>query len=286
MNTVLIAQSRLFGTDLLHHGSACIRIKKTLYYRRHHGGIARVNDRTAVARRYLDRRMKGRSRGPPYEQRYPESASFHQTGHVTHLVKRRSDKSAESHEVGILLDGTRHDILTGHHDPHIDHVNPVATHYHTHYVLAYIMYIALNGGYDHAPRRRHPRTALLRFYKGSKPCHGLLHRTGALYHLRQKQFSFAKQVTDSVHTGHKRTVNHTHRRSALFHSLVKITLHAFINTGDKHAFYSVGSAYILISHRCGFTAGDFFVFQFFGLGNQAVGSLGIGVEQHIVDSLA
>src|SRR5580704_7417617 len=65
---------------------------------------------------------------------------------MNHFIKRRSDESAESYEVGVYSLGAFEDLFAGDHDAHVDHLVVVAGEHYADNVLANIVDIALHSG--------------------------------------------------------------------------------------------------------------------------------------------
>ncbi len=121
----------------------------------------------------------------------------------------------------------------------------------------------------------------------SKPVDRLLHGARALHHLRQKHFTGAKQLPDTAHALHQRTVDHSKRRPTFLHSLFKRFLQSSHRPAHKHIDYALSrrrrsfrTLFLFLCRRaCGFR------FDLFSNLHEPVGSMEITVEQHIVNSL-
>ena len=169
-----------------------------------------------------------------YEQWNGHSARLHQPRHMAHLLKRRCDQPAQTYKVGMLLLGTCHYLLPGHHHTHICHIETVAVQYHGNYVLTYVMNIPLHGGKHYTGVPGICRTTLLPFYHGSQVADCIFHDLCALYHLRKKHHSLAEEVAHTVHTIHQRTVNHRVCRTIPHQCLIEHTFKPVRNATLHH----------------------------------------------------
>ena len=79
-------------------------------------GVEHVHDRLAELRSDLHRRMLTARRRAADQQRDREAAALHFARHEHHLIERRRDEAAESHEIGPFIDGRLQDAVGGRHD--------------------------------------------------------------------------------------------------------------------------------------------------------------------------
>ena len=117
--------------------------------RRHGHGAARVehvDDRLAVVRRDLHRRVRAAGRGAADEQRQLEALSLHLARDVRHLVERRRDEARQADEVRLLRLGALEDLLARHHDAQVDDLVVVAGEHDADDVLADVVHVALDRG--------------------------------------------------------------------------------------------------------------------------------------------
>src|ERR1035438_5811988 len=107
-------------------------------------GIQYVDHWLAVMRRNLNRRMRPARGRPANEQRQLEALTFHLTGHMYHLVERRSDQPAESDHVRLFRLGAFENLFARDHHTHVDHLVVIAGEDDPDDVLANIVNVALD----------------------------------------------------------------------------------------------------------------------------------------------
>ena len=111
-------------------------------------GILDVGHGVIVLRIYFDGGVRDRGRRSADQQRYIETLLRHLFGDRHHFVERRCDKTAQTDNVRLLLDGGIKNFLKGHHDAQIDHLVVVATQHHADNVLADVVDVAFDGSED------------------------------------------------------------------------------------------------------------------------------------------
>ena len=137
----------------------------------------------AVMRRNLNGSVRPARGCPADEERQLEALTFHLSGHMYHLVERRSDQPAESDHVRLLRLGAFEDLFAGHHHAHVDDFVVIAGKHDADNILANVVHVAFDRReydfplcLDHFPRRS--PSFLLGFHVGSEVRHGLLHHAG------------------------------------------------------------------------------------------------------------
>ena len=175
-------------------------------------------------RRYFDGCVHAARGGAANEQRHLSQAKvvvfLHLRRHVLHLFQARRNQSGQADDVCPLSLGFGQNLMTGHHDPHVDHVKVIALQNDGDNVFTDVVHVALDrGNHDFAfgfclaPGLHHRE--LFCFDVRQQMRHGLLHDPGTLDHLGQKHLALAKQVADHVHAIHERAFNHVQWPSAL-----------------------------------------------------------------------
>ena len=97
------AQLFLFGLNLC-NGSLSIHLQ-TLGQQRRLRGIAAIKDATVVERSQFDSSMDSRRGGTTYHDRYLQAMLLEQAAQLLHLLQRRGDESADTHQTGFTLQG-------------------------------------------------------------------------------------------------------------------------------------------------------------------------------------
>ena len=110
----------------------------------------------------------------------------------------------------------REDLLRGHHDAEVDHVEVVALEHDADDVLADVVHVALDRRHDDRALRRASVAGARLFGLDvrNQVRDGLLHHPRALDDLRQEHLAGAEQVADDVHAVHQRALDHLDRASA------------------------------------------------------------------------
>ena len=135
----------LFFTQLQDISLPCFRIYQLCGNNRILRGIFYMNDRMAVTRRNLHRRMQFRRSSSAYHQRDAQSRLFHFSGYVAHLFKGRSYKAAQSHKIHILFLCFLYYILGRNHNSHVHHIEIITGKNHRNDIFPYVMDISLHG---------------------------------------------------------------------------------------------------------------------------------------------
>ena len=198
----------------------------------HRCGIAGVKHQPVVCGGYHHCGVGIAGGGSAHHKRYGHALTLHHGCHAAHLLERRGYQAAQCHHIGIYLFGFGYNFFAGHHHAEVGHFIAVAAQHHGHYVFAYVVHVAFHGGYHHASGIA-GFAATLFFDIRIEPTHGLLHGSGALNHLWQKEFSFAEKHTHAVDAAHKRTIYHgygaaealMHLRQQFFHAVAVAALH-------------------------------------------------------------
>src|SRR5574344_1211644 len=107
-------------------------------------GILHPHHRTAIHGCYLENNMQFTGGGTANHHGYVKPHLLHLAHHVDHLLKTRSDKSAETDDIHFLLDSLAHYLFGWHHHSHVDYLVVVAGHHHAHDILSDVVDIALD----------------------------------------------------------------------------------------------------------------------------------------------
>ena len=160
--------------------------------------------------RDLHRGVHARRRGAADQERLLHREPLHLVRDVRHFLERRRDEAGQPDEVGVALDRGVEDLLRGHHDAEVDHLEVVALEHDADDVLADVVHVALH-------RRHHDRALglarvarqrLLLLDERHEMAHRLLHHARGLHDLRQEHLAGAEEVADDVHAGHQRPFDH------------------------------------------------------------------------------
>ena len=161
------------------------------------------------------------------EKRDVDASLSHGFGNLAHLVERRGDESAESHEIHfLLLDGLYY-LLGRSHYPQVDYVEVVASQHHRHDVLSYVVNVALHRGNEiFAVALASALPSLL--YVWLEDGNGVFHRASRLHHLWQEHLSLAEQVAHRLHAFHERPLYYLCRFGIILQSLHEVSLQIFV----------------------------------------------------------
>ena len=193
-----------------------------------------------VFRRDLHRRVLRARRGPADEQRQADMAALHLLRDEDHLVERRRDEAAQADDVRVLVERGLQNAIAGHHHAQIDDLVAVAAQHDADDVLADIVHVALDGR-EHDLALAALLLPLLPFLpflpsaarlpaapaspasmNGCEVRDRLLHRPGALDHLRQEHLARAEQPADDLHAVHQRPLDHVERTRILMARLFDV----------------------------------------------------------------
>ena len=210
LRLIVTAQSLL---RLLQRGDIGCIGEKAVCHRRHFGGIAGVSHHTTVFRCNLHGCVERGSGSPAYHQRNGHSGLLHRSRNAPHLLERRSDKSAQCDDVGIVRASGIENCFERDHRAEVNYVESIATQHHSHNVFPDIMHIAFHRGNYHSGARRIVGIGFRHIRL--EPIYGVLHGTRTLHHLRQEEFAFAEKHSHAVHSVHQGAIDDFHRRLAL-----------------------------------------------------------------------
>ena len=229
--------------------------------------------------------MQCRSGGTANQQGNLQTALLHHTGHIAHFLKRRRYQSAKGHKVGITSNRFIYNVFGSNHHAQVHNFYTVTVHDNGNYILTYVMHVALHCGKNHTACRmtgNHLLFLLINIW--SKPVYGRTHRTGTLYHLRQKHLSLAKQFAYTGHTRHQWAVNNRHRRTTPCQYIGKQRY----NTVNSTLYYCIFNQ--LFRHQPGTSRNNIFfrhchITEFRSQFDKSFSSFSISIKNYIVYGL-
>ena len=173
------------------------------------------------------------------------------------------------------------DLVCGHHDPEVDHLETVAGQHHPHDVLTDVVDVPLDGGQQY--RTCAARSARIGLEIGLQVGDGPLHHPGTLDHLREEHLASAEEIADHVHARHQRPLDDLERLWVVVARLFGVGHDVFADAVDQGVFEPfldgcVAPAFVPDPGPA--TAADRF-----REGDQPLGSVGAAVQDHILDVL-
>ena len=175
--------------------------------------------------------LPGRGRAPDQE-RQVEAATLHLLRDAFHLAERRRDEARTPDDVASLGGGGVQEHVGRDHHAEVDHLVVVAAEHHAHDVLADVVHVALDRAQDHLALRAYPvgtEPELLLLHVRLEVRDGAFHRPGALHHLRQEHLPGAEQITDDLHPGHQRPLDHIERAIVALPCLLRVLLDELVD---------------------------------------------------------
>ena len=132
---------------------------------------------------------------------------------VRHFLQRGCDKPGQPDDVGRLVARRVENLLGGHHDAKVDHLEVVALEDDPDNVFADVVHVAFHGRHDDGALRLAgvARFCFLSLDVRYEMCDRLLHHPCALDDLRQEHLAGPEQVADDVHARHQRALDHLDR---------------------------------------------------------------------------
>ena len=255
-----------------------------------------MDDARGILRRDLDRRMGGARRGAADQQRDREALAGHFLRHMHHFVERRRDEPGEADDVYLLLLGSSQYLVTGNHDPQVDHIVVVARQYHPDDVLADVVHIALHRrdeeaavGLGGGTLRRHE--AFLLLHERGEVGDRALHDSRALHDLREKHFSSTEEIADDAHAIHQGPLDNRERPGILrgvLPGLLRVDLDELVDSLDEgvcEAFLDRLGAPRQVLLQLGFGRSALGLLQAVGEGHQTLRRVGPAVEENILDPI-
>ncbi len=185
----------------------------------------------------LQGRVGGRGGGSPHHDGRRHPCALQLAYHMDHLVERRGYEPGEAYYVGAHAQSRAHYGLGRNHHAEVDHLVIVACEHYRHNVLAYVVHVALHGGYEHLAGTPHPSgrcsgTASAVDF-GLEKGHGTLHGARSLHHLRKEHLALAEELSHPVHPLHERTADDLHRLHPCGKSLGYVLAEMSLNAADK-----------------------------------------------------
>ena len=113
-------------------------------------GCVRSVEHVVVERCEFDCGVQGRGGGSAYEQGRVHPACAHLPAQFLHLIKGRSDQSADSYDVGSCKFSLLEYGLLGNHHAQVGDLETVASHHYSGDVLAYVVDISLDRGHQNS----------------------------------------------------------------------------------------------------------------------------------------
>ena len=203
--------------------------------------------------------------------------ALHFARHVGHLFEARRDQTREANDISLFGFGARQDFGSGHHHAHVDDFEVIALKHHSDDVFTNIVHITLDGGDHDFAFCTYVTTGRLdelffSFNKRYQMPDGLLHDAGRFHHLRQKHFSFAKQIAHDVHAIHQRAFDHLDRAPVSIGNLLTDFFGIFDNKLRHAMHHGMGQTLIhrLLTPRKIFFALNAVAFKVFGKFDQAL----------------
>ncbi len=193
-----------------------------------------MNCLTPVRRCNFDGRVAFARRRAADEQRNLQTAALHFAGNVHHFFQRRSDKAAEADDIRLFLDRGFDDLVRRNHNTQVDDLVVVAAQHDSDDILADIVDIALNGGKNQLGTVFSLfRRLFFRLHERREIRYGFLHHPGALHHLREKHFAFAKKISHHVHAVHQRPLDDLQRPIVLLERFFQVRFDVIDNSLDQ-----------------------------------------------------
>ena len=275
----------------------------------HHSACRGVSsmEHVVVKRGELYRRVESRGGGSADEEGSVHPPFRHRPAEFLHLVKRRSNEAAGRDDVSLFPQRSPDYRLPVHHHAEVDDIESVASEHNGSDVLADVVYVSLDGGYDYL-RSARGFPGRLRLHVWLQKVHRLLHYLGRLDHLRKKHLSASEEFSDLFHSVHQRPFDDVDWLSSFVYALLKVGGErrrlAFDQCADDApgGRLSVMPGLLVSAERtgchwrpgchacwagsllsCGFAAGGL-LGDFLRLFDEPFRRAGVGVEYHVLDS--
>ena len=155
-----------------------------------------------------------------------------------HFVEGRRDQAGQTDHLRILTACCLENLLAGHHDAEIDHLEVVALEHDANDILADVMHVTLDRRENDLAIRA-DLASLFFFDERHEMTDGLLHYARRLDHLRQKHLALTKQVADNIHAGHQWPLDDIERLLCATSCLLGISNNIFVDTVDERVFQAL-----------------------------------------------
>mmetsp|Transcript_19615 Transcript_19615/g.40968 ORF Transcript_19615/g.40968 Transcript_19615/m.40968 type:complete len:314 (+) Transcript_19615:1027-1968(+) len=238
---VLLPDLGVLLSDLAEVGLLVVRQQGT-HHRAASACIQDVDDALVILGGQLHSSVALGGRGTANHQRHLHVSSLHLFSNILHLVQRWSDQPGETDHVHLLLDGFVQDVVTWHHDAHVDHLVVVATQHHANNVLTDVVHVTLHGGHQHHAvvlglvgifTSGNGLSATFFLHERSQVCDSLLHHARALDDLRQEHLTSTEEISDDAHSLHQWSLNDVQRNLQLLSGLLGIALNELVDAVDE-----------------------------------------------------